>query len=481
MSQVLGMIASFVTARLLGKVGVGEVGIVLSTLGAFGVFAGFGVGLTSTKYVAEFRLTDPGRAGRILGLSRLAALSSGAIITVVLFLVSENLASGMLKAPHLVFELRMGCLLLLVNALQETQGGALAGFEAFRQIARINLLRGLLYFPLVMGGVLLFGVRGAIAANVAVAVIGYLLSGAAIRDQCRQMNIVVSMRGVMSELSVLRNFTIPAFLGGVMVAPVIWLVNTILVNQPGGYGELGLLSAANQWRTFLMFLPAAFLQVALPMMAIGATNSETAVRQYGKTFSLTRSLTLLAVFPPAVVLMLVSSWIVKLYGRQFAGAEPVLIGVISSVMVVATSSAVGPAIQAEGKLWFGFLQNISWGVLLLLFAAFAAPVWGAVGVAFSFALSYGVLAIWSFLYLRPSLPARTVSRLFISLIFIAVVGASALAMSPVVRIAMALPAGVVTVAVTLLFLVDEPVKASIVQSFSQKWRAYSKPRGNGVG
>jgi O-antigen/teichoic acid export membrane protein len=94
-SQVLGMIASFVTARLLGKVGVGEVGIVRSTLGAFGVFAGFGLGLTSTKYVAEFRLTNPGRAGRILGLSRIAALSSGAIITVVLFLVAENLASGM--------------------------------------------------------------------------------------------------------------------------------------------------------------------------------------------------------------------------------------------------------------------------------------------------------------------------------------------------------------------------------------------------
>jgi O-antigen/teichoic acid export membrane protein len=290
------------------------------------------------------------------------------------------------------------------------------------------------------------------------------------------MNIVVSMRGITSELSVIRNFTIPALLGGVMVMPVIWLVNTILVNQPGGYGELGLLSATNQWRTFLMFLPQAFLQVALPMMASGPTNSQTAAGLYGKTFSLTRSLTLLAVFPPAVVLMLVSSWIMRLYGLQFAGADPVLIGVISSVMVVATSSAVGPAIQAEGKLWFGFLQNASWGVLLLLLTALAAPVWGAAGVAFSFALSYGVLAIWSFLYLRPSLPARTVSRLFISLIFIAVAGASALTMSPFVRIAIALPAGVLTVAVTLFILVDEPVRASIVQSLRQKWwRAYSKP------
>lgn len=223
-----------------------------------------------------------------------------------------------MKAPHLVFELRMGCLLLLVNALQETQGGALTGFEAYRQLARLSLLRGLLYFPLVMGGVLLFGVRGAIGANVAVAVIGCLLSSAAIRTQCRKMNIVVSMRGITSELSVIRRFTIPAVLSGVMVTPVIWLVNTILVNQPGGYGEPGLLSAANQWRTFLMFLPQAFLQVALPMMASEPTNSQTAARQYGKTFSLTRSLTLLAVVPPAVVLMLISSWIMKLYGLQFA-------------------------------------------------------------------------------------------------------------------------------------------------------------------
>jgi len=47
-AQALSMLASFVTARLLGRVGVGEVGIVISTLGAFGIFAGFGLGLTAT-------------------------------------------------------------------------------------------------------------------------------------------------------------------------------------------------------------------------------------------------------------------------------------------------------------------------------------------------------------------------------------------------------------------------------------------------
>lgn len=39
-AQGLSMIAPFVTARLLGKVGVGEVGIVTRALDAFGIFAG---------------------------------------------------------------------------------------------------------------------------------------------------------------------------------------------------------------------------------------------------------------------------------------------------------------------------------------------------------------------------------------------------------------------------------------------------------
>ena len=51
-------------------------------------------------------------------------------------------------APALAGELRIAGILLFFNALNGAQTGALSGFEAFRAIARINLVRGLIAFPI---------------------------------------------------------------------------------------------------------------------------------------------------------------------------------------------------------------------------------------------------------------------------------------------------------------------------------------------
>jgi O-antigen/teichoic acid export membrane protein len=87
-AQGLALVAAIITARLLGKVAFGEFGMVTGTVGAFGILAGLGLGLTATKYVAEHRSTDPVRAGRILGLSTQVAAVSGGTVALVLFLLA---------------------------------------------------------------------------------------------------------------------------------------------------------------------------------------------------------------------------------------------------------------------------------------------------------------------------------------------------------------------------------------------------------
>ena len=124
--------------------------------GMFGIFAGLGLGLTTTKYVAELRATDSDRAGRIIGLPQPCAISGG-LIALGLILFAPFLAVSILHAPHLVTELRIGSLLLFLNALNGVQTGTLAGFEAFKLIAKANLWQGLLTFPLEIGGVIEWG------------------------------------------------------------------------------------------------------------------------------------------------------------------------------------------------------------------------------------------------------------------------------------------------------------------------------------
>ena len=56
LSQLFGLVTSIVTARLLGKVIYGQVGAIVSTISMLGTFAGFGLGMTATKHIAEFRI-----------------------------------------------------------------------------------------------------------------------------------------------------------------------------------------------------------------------------------------------------------------------------------------------------------------------------------------------------------------------------------------------------------------------------------------
>ncbi|PYS80065.1 MAG: polysaccharide biosynthesis protein, partial [Acidobacteria bacterium] len=130
-SRVLGLAASIFVARVLGKEGFGEVGIVQSTVGMFQVFASFGLGITATKYVAEFRSVDPEKAGRIISLSFTVALATGLLIMVPLIIFAPWLAQRTLAAPPLAGPLRIGSPILLLGALCGAQTGVLAGFEKF--------------------------------------------------------------------------------------------------------------------------------------------------------------------------------------------------------------------------------------------------------------------------------------------------------------------------------------------------------------
>jgi O-antigen/teichoic acid export membrane protein len=464
-AQGLALIASIVAARLLGKVAFGEFTMVTGTVGAFGILAGLGLGLTTTKYTAEHRTTDPARAGQILGLAQLVAAISGGLVALTLFLVAPWLAARTLNAPTLAEELRLGCILLFLNALDGTQTGALAGLEAFRATARVSLVRGFLSFPALIAGVWFYGLTGAVAATVLMGAVGWWLNQRALRRESASSGVTISYRGARSNLPILWQFSLPALLSAVMVAPVMWLANAILVNQPGGYGELGLFNAANQWRTALMFLPAVLVRVALPMMAssVGPRRAD----DFGKTLVLTQSLTVAIVLPVGALLMFLSGIIMGLYGSEFVHGATVLVGVACTIMITSIGNAAGAAIEARGKMWQGLALNLSWAVILIAVVGLSAGAWGALSLAFGSAIAYLAMSLWGFQYIARDLPPGMLPRLFRTLAFTIVLTVVCLLLSPSARVLLAVPVVLVTGYLTLVAFVDR----GLVRTLATRVRA----------
>ena len=92
------LVAFMFIARMLGKEAFGEPGIIRSTVGVFGTLAGFGLGLTATKHIAEFRRCNPERAGRLLALSNLLAIATSALMGLALLILAPWLAAETLHA-----------------------------------------------------------------------------------------------------------------------------------------------------------------------------------------------------------------------------------------------------------------------------------------------------------------------------------------------------------------------------------------------
>jgi O-antigen/teichoic acid export membrane protein len=177
-----------------------------------------------------------------------------------------------------------------------------------------------------------------------------------------------------------------------MVSPVTWAANAILVNRPGGYLEMGALSAANQWFGAVMFLPAALGGAVLPVLSERLGEGDTGGAR--KVLRAAVAMNAAVVLPIAVLGAIASPWIMRMYGPAFAAAWPTLAVVLATAAVVAVLNPIGTVLAAAGRLWIGFLMNSGWAVVFLVLTVILVRT-GALGVASARLIAYGVHAIWT--------------------------------------------------------------------------------------
>lgn len=382
-SRGLMLCASVLVARILGRTVYGELGMMQSTIGMFGVIAGFGLGLTATKHVAEFRKSDPDRAGRVIGLSGLSAVFTGGIMALGLFISAPWLAENSINAPHLVVVLRIGAIILLINALNGAQTGALAGFEAFKAIAFVNLLVGLMSFPILVGGAYYSGLTGAVCALAINLALNWALNHIALRKEAKRHQISLNFKNCCSELPILWQFSLPAAISGIMFGPVSWVCNTMLVKQPNGYSEMGLFNAALVFQQLLLFASGMLNGPLLSMLSYcGPVKS--------KRLEATNILSSwLLGLVPAIPLLCFPEIIEIFLGVQYrAPSFRSTFGVIVFYTCILTYRAgLLRVLQAKSLLWWGFANNLLWAMILLPTTYLMAKS-GALGLSLSYGIAY---------------------------------------------------------------------------------------------
>ncbi|MCE5307433.1 MAG: oligosaccharide flippase family protein [Acidobacteriales bacterium] len=384
-TQTFTLLTSLFIARVLGKEAFGQFSFLQGTVATAATFAGFGLGLTATRYVASYRQDDAQRTGSFIKFVMTFTSVTSALASVTMAGGAPYLAAHVFQLPELAGSIRWAALYLLCVTVNGVQTGVLAGFENFRGVAGVNITRGVATLLLSTPLVLFWRLDGAVAAMALAGVLAYGVSQFQVEAAMKVHGIPKAGFLDWSHAKVLWKFSLPAVLSGVMVSPVTWLVSLWLSRQPNGYGELGLFGAANQWRSAVSLIPGILSQPILPLLtSLGSRR----MRSFNRLVIFSATVNAATASAVGALVILAIPVLSVLYGKSFAGLNVVLIPLMAAGVISCAATAVGNALASQERMWVGFILNLIWACCLLMLASAAIPVAGARGLAYSFLAAY---------------------------------------------------------------------------------------------
>jgi O-antigen/teichoic acid export membrane protein len=229
-------------------------------------------------------------------------------------------------------------------------------------LAWTGVARGLLVLPLV-AWLAHAGAASALWAFVIASAASVLIRAATVGATLRseQLSVLAPLGG--EQLELLWRVSLPGLLVSLITVPVNWLGMILLVRSPGGFAQMGVLGAANQWFSMLLFVPGVLSTVTLPLFSQRYAREPRSLQH---VLELSVRLSLLAAVPPALLVAAASPWLMSLYGSEFARGWPALALVALAAITSATLNMLLNALGASGRMVQVLSSQLLWALAYLV-------------------------------------------------------------------------------------------------------------------
>lgn len=361
------LISGVVIGRLLGKDLYGEYGLIKTTMFQLAMFSTLGLGITSTKFIAQ-HIEEEKTANifQTLWSSIKVTLLTSIALCILLFSLAHPLAK-MLNEPHLAIGFRFLGIVLIFQALTKVLNGILAGFKAFKTIGINNILSGLVMLAASIPLTYYYQIKGAFCALTLFLLVNSLLNAIPIIRICKTLPKPTpdKDKGEGSTKSLLF-FSFPIAAQDLSY----FLCNSsalFLMTRYASLGEVGVYTAATQWCSVITFVPGLLYNVVLSHLSGAISNHKkhsTIVWQMVVVH-------LVCVLIPLLVVLLFSGFITSLYGPTFEGLKLVLSVAVFYTIFTSLSNVFQAEVISEGKSWtlFGYALIRDVAILTILLVA----------------------------------------------------------------------------------------------------------------
>lgn len=384
------LFVTYLIGRYGGSVLLGRFSFALLTATAAATVAASALGVIATRWVAADLRVAPEYVG---GTIKLLYVLTAAIVgfpALICLLAPSWVAVELLHSADMVNALRLIAPLMILAALVILTNSVLFGFEAFPAVACANAVGGLLGTSAAIAGLYANSLEGALFGWT-IGVLAQLSIGCiAVARELRRCGLHFGSPG--RSLRTMASFGTPLFLGALLVEPVNWLCGTFLLARPGGYAEMGVFQAANQWFLAVIFLPTMLAQANLPVMV--------ELLAQGKRASFVRVTigTSVATALIGVVVLLCATvfgpFVIAQYGPSFAGRNEVLTLCIATAVLFGLQLPAGNVVVTLGWNWTGLVLNIGWAITFLLSAHYLSAS-GASGLSLARLIAYAAHVVWT--------------------------------------------------------------------------------------
>lgn len=388
-SKAAAMVVGFIIARLLGVEAFGEYGMVKSTLFYIAVFSTFGLGSTSTRYMALCPQDDYLSVIKIIRNSITITLITSSIMAVLLFVFAGYITSE----PHLIEILKYTALIVIFNAINTTQIGLLSGLKLFKAIAINNALSGVATF--ILGPLLTFtmGLAGAVVSLFTATLLQCILNHIAIRKYLKSISSKATEQSSISEditIGSIFRFSLPIALQECVYASASW-IRVMMVTSLAGYSQLGLYTATNQCHLIIIFIPGVLRSVILSHLSSSLGDKQ----HHNQTLTTMLKTNLICTLLPAVGIAILSPVMESIYGESFIGLAPVIVVTAIVSIFESISDTYVQEFITHGKNWIVLCGYVirNYGSLLI-----ALPLLLKYGAEHGAFMAYSAILVTQIIY-----------------------------------------------------------------------------------
>lgn len=350
------LIAGIIIARLLGKDLYGEYGVVKSTMFYIAAFSTFGLGYTSTKYIAQYVEEHREKLNSVIVSTFKITLFNSILLGILVFVFSSPLAN-FLDTPQLALPFKYLGIIIVFRAVSTSAGGLLSGFGDFKELGINNIISGFTLLILCVPLTYNWGLKGSL---ISLSLSQFILAVLNVRILLRK-SLSKELQPEMTKE--LLKFSFPVALQELSFTICNW-GTTLILTKYASVGEVGMYTASYQWTGIILIIPSLLSNVILAYLS---KSSESSTRQ--KLLFRILIINLICTLIPFGVALLLSDFIIQMYGGTFADMKPVFLIAIFSTIFMCLSNVFQSEMISRGKNWqlftFRLIRDIF--IIVLLF------------------------------------------------------------------------------------------------------------------